>query len=194
MIIRITAILSFGLILLSMTGPLQAQEIDKLVVLPIRDRTEQPTGGLETLKQVVGKYFGKSRQVVILTKEQFQAVLDSATGSRLTLAQSVAEKMDSNGMLIVTLERYRQRVGSEFSATDPASLAFNFRLFKTPEDKLVCSGRYDETQQSLAENILDFSQARKRGFKWITVEDMTEKAVRNRFDKCQDLKDKSSIK
>ena len=192
MFTRIPILMLIGLILMFSAGPLPAQEIDKLVVLPLRDRSEQPTGGIEILEKVVENYFGKSRRVVMLTTDQLQALLGSETGNRRDLARVVAEKMDSDGMLVFTLERYRQRVGSELSATDPASLSFNFRLFKVPEIRMICSGRFDETQRSLSENILDFSQARKRGFKWITAEDMAEKAVKDRFDKCQDLKDRSS--
>jgi len=183
-----------GLALLIWAGPLPAQEIDKLVVLPLQDHTEQPIGGVETLERLVENYFGKSRLVEMLTEDQLQSLLGSETGSRLSLAQTVADKMDCNGVLVFTLERYSQRLGGELSATDPASLAFKFRLYKAPEGRLVCSARFDETQQALSENILDFSQARKRGFKWITVEEMAEKAVRERFDSCQDLKDRSSIK
>ena len=194
MAIKTTAIITLFLILLASPGTVSAQEIDKLVVLPLRDRTEQPTDGLKALKPLVKNYFNKSRQIAILSEDQVEALLDTETGSRRNQAQIVAEKMDCNGVLVFTLERYRQRAGGELSVTDAASLAFNFRLYKAPEGQLVCSGRFDETQQSLAENILDFSQARRRGFKWITVEEMAEKAIRDRFDSCQDLKDRASIK
>ena len=162
--------------------------------MPLRDQSEQPGDGLATMQKLVESYFGKSRRVIMPTKEQLESILGSETGNRRDLIKSVAAKMDCNGVLIFTLERYRQRVGSTMSATDPASLAFNFRLFKAPEGKLLCSGRYDETQQSLSENILDFSQARKRGFKWISVEEMADKAITDRFDRCQDLKDRSATR
>ena len=165
MTIRSTTLLTMGLVLLIWSGPVSAQGIDKLVVLPIQDRTEESSGDLETMKKFVTEYFGNSKQVEILSEDQLQSLLDAETGTRRSLAQTVAEKTGCNGVLIFTLDRYRQRVGGDLSVTDPASLAFNFRLFKAPEGQLVCSGRFDETQQPLSENILDFAQARKRGFK-----------------------------
>jgi hypothetical protein len=194
MTIMKTTLLFLTMALLIWTGPVTGQEIDKLVVLPLQDHTEQPTGGIETLKKIVGNYFGRSQRVEMLTETQIQSLLDSKTGSRKSLAQTVAARMDCNGVLVLTLERYSQRVGSNLSVIDPASLAFKFRLYKAPEGKLVCYERFDETQQALSENILDFAQARERGFKWITVEEMAEKAVRDRFDRCQPLKDRSSVR
>ncbi len=189
-----TTLLPLAMVLLIFTGPVTGQEIDKLVVLPLQDHTEQPAGGIETLERLVENYFGKSQRVEMLTEDQLQSLLGSKTGSRKSLAQTVAARMDCNGVLVFTLDRYRQRVGGNLSVIDPASLSFKFRLYSAPEGKLLCYERFDETQKALSENILDFAQARKRGFKWITVEEMAEKAVRDRFDRCEELKDRSSLK
>jgi hypothetical protein len=95
--------------------------------------------------------------------------------------------MDSDRAMVVTLTRYRERSGDEYSAEDPASLAFEFKLFNLTEGKTICSGRFDETQQPLTENILKLPQAIKRNFKWITVKKMATDAVREKFSECPAL-------
>ena len=190
---RIAVLLVLGMMIV-WPNPAGAQKTDKLVVLPLQDQTTEQNGGIETIRLILEKYFGRSDKVDILNEDQLQSLLGSETGNRESLTRIVAEKAHSNKVLSFTLERYRQRVGSDLSITDAASLAFKFRLYNAPEGKMLCSGRFDETQKSLSENILDFSQARKRGFKWITVEEMAEKAIPDRLDRCQDIKDLSTTK
>jgi hypothetical protein len=167
-----------------------ADNSGKVVVLPIEFADESLSQGAEVIQEIISDYFKDNHAVRIISEEQREALAGEDTGNRLQLIRTVTEKMASDQALIFSLLRYRERAGDKYSAEDPASLAFEFKLVNAEDGKTICSGSFDETQQSLTENILDFPKSLKRGFKWITVRQMAAEAVRETFATCPALQDK----
>lgn len=165
-----------------------ADNSGKIVVMPVESPDNSLSEGVATLQEIIGDYFENNHAVRLISEEQREAMTgEITTGSRAEIVRAVTEKMAGDRALVFTLNRYRERVGDEYSVEDPASLAFEFKLVNVETGATICSGRYDETQQSLTENILDLPRAYKRGFKWITVKKMAVEAVREKLAACPAL-------
>jgi hypothetical protein len=169
--------------------PVAAQEAEKIMVLPLQAKTAELERNLPDFTARVKEYFGDNSRIVLLGDDQLQSLLGAATGTNRQLIQVAGEKLNCTKALQITLERYRERLGDEYSATDPATLAFEYQLINLADGKVLCFGQYDETQKPVSENVLDIGQAFKRGFKWITIADLTKEALKRKFTSCPGLVD-----
>ncbi|ACL04769.1 conserved hypothetical protein [Desulfatibacillum aliphaticivorans] len=82
----------------------------------------------------------------------------------------VGQRMGVDGVAAGHVYRFRNRVGKAFSVDTPASVAFDVHLLQVSQQKILWSGRYDETQKALSDNLFDFSKFIKRGGAWVTAE------------------------
>ena len=65
--------------------------------------------------------------------------------------------------------RWNEREGSNYSVKQAASVAFDLFLIGTGKEDVLWWGKFDKTQKSLSENILDFSTFVKSKGKWLTA-------------------------
>lgn len=166
-----------------------AREADRVVVMPVMAKSGDLEKYLADFTAQIRAYFGNNPRIVMLGDDQLQSLLGASTGTNQQLIQVAGEKLNCQSALLLTLERYRERLGDEYSATDPASLAFSYRMISVADGKVSCFGQFDETQQPVSENVLAIGQAIKRGFKWITVGDLTKEALEHKFAGCPGLAD-----
>ncbi|MCK4839949.1 MAG: hypothetical protein KAS94_14185 [Desulfobulbaceae bacterium] len=185
----LTALL-IGLSLMT-TTIVSASDSGKIVVMPVEAADTSLAEGAAIFTGIVSDHFEDNRAVVVISSEEKEALAAEDTGSRLQLIKTITAKLASDQALIFSLNRYRERVGDQYSAEDPASLAFEFKLVNAEDGRVTCSGRFDETQKALTENILTLPLAIKRGFKWMTVKEMATEAVRERLNTCPALADNS---
>lgn len=167
--------------------PAAAQEPERIVVMPVTAKSAALEPHLAEFTAQLRGYFASTPRIVMVGDDQLQSLLGANTGSSQQLLQVAGNKLGCQAALLVTLERYRERLGDEYSATDPASLAFSFRLINLADGQVSCFGQFDETQQPVSENVLAIGQAFKRGFKWITVADLTAEALKRKFATCDGL-------
>jgi hypothetical protein len=151
--------------------------------LPAAEK-EQLDDGVLTFDRVLQKYFISRKDVRLVSDGQISGMDNNLPAQPLARARVIADKLSCNAVLETTLRRYRDRVGGQYSAADPASVAFSYRLLGMPGGQVLCRGTFDETQQSVMENLLSLSAARERGFSWITSEQLMKEGVRDRFSEC----------
>lgn len=183
--IRLLSCLFLGAVVWA--NPVMAQEPGKIVVIPPKAKSAELEQNLPDFTARVREYFKDNPRIVLLGDDQLQALLGTATGTNRQLVQVAGEKLGCPSALEITLERYRERLGDEYSATDPASLAFAYQLINVADGKVICFGQFDETQQAVSENVLAIGKAFKRGFKWITIADLTKEALKSKFSSCPGL-------
>lgn len=107
---------------------------------------------------------------------------------RTSAAVTICQQVGGEAVLLITLNRYRERQGNEYSVGHPASVAFDYKLLEAGSGRTLCAGVFDETQQSLSENILDLARFSRRGFKWITAEALAREGLEQRLSNCPYLK------
>ena len=166
-----------------------AQEPERIMIMPIKTKNTTLEQNLPDFTARVREYFGDNSRIVMLGGDQLESLLGNVTGTNRKLVQVAGEKLNCHSALLITLERYRERLGDEYSTTDPASLAFEYQMVNVADGKVICFGQFDETQKPVSENVLAIGQAFKRGFKWITVADLTGEALKRKFAACPGLSD-----
>ena len=145
-------------------------------------RQKQLENGLITLDALLVEHFSGRPDIRFVNRVQLSG-LDSGNDA-LTRARVVADKVSCNAVLETTLKRFKERVGGEYTAKEPASVAFDFRLIAMPDGAVLCSGSYDEVQKSVMENLYNFKSATKRGFTWVTAEELMREGLDDRLNSC----------
>jgi hypothetical protein len=79
------------------------------------------------------------------------------------------------------LYRFRNRVGKDYAAESPASVAFDLYLIDSRAQKVVWSAYLDETQQALMDDLRFIGTFFRRGARWITAEEMASEAMTAMF-------------
>jgi len=88
----------------------------------------------------------------------------------LSVAAQIGRELGLEAVVIGAVYRYEQRQGSGLGVQSPASAAFDAHLIQVADKKVLWSGRFDETQHSLSENLLKIGSFVKGGAQWVTVE------------------------
>jgi hypothetical protein len=89
------------------------------------------------------------------------------------LAQRLDRELGATSMLIGEVRRYRERVGGEFGASEPASVAFSLTLRGLPGGRRLWAGSFDHTQHELSERPFEAAQLPGGGTRWLTVAELT---------------------
>ena len=127
--------------------------------------------------------------VRVVSPSQVESLMDedNKDNSADVIAQ-LGKILHCDAVMVTTVHRYRQRVGSEMAIESPASASFQMRLVDVKTRAVLWSADFDETQESLLSNILSFNRAQSRGFKWVTVENLVAQGLKDRLAGCPFLK------
>ncbi len=83
------------------------------------------------------------------------------------------KELQGDYILIGFVFRYEERVGSSVGVEKPASVAFDFHLFRLRDGMEVWRGRMDETQRPLSENLLRIGSFIRGKARWLTAEELS---------------------
>jgi len=95
-----------------------------------------------------------------------------------TAAERAASDFGATAVVLGRVTRWREREGSAAGATRPASVAFEVSLHEAPAGRRLWTGRFDETQRSMTENILRARQYPGGGTRWLTTEEFARWGAR----------------
>jgi len=111
----------------------------------------------------------------------------SATGGTVMLNREelnrLGQQMGADAVLLNYVYRFKERVGKGFSAASPASVAFDMHLIRVMDGRLIWSANFDETQQSLGQNLYQLGSFISRGGRWITAEEMADTGLKKILEK-----------
>ncbi len=202
-----TALTSLALVLLGAcvrqpTAPADTQtlpaQISSIAVMPPIATPESDSAspkvkqelavGKDALRGALTDYFAGHRHVRLLTEDEVAANAPSLTANRLEQAMTAGKAVHAEAIMLVNLDRYQQRQGSDYAVQAPASVAFEYRLLLTASGQTLCAGSFDETQRSATHNLLAFKTVAKRGFKWIPAADLLREGLQAKLPTCRYLK------
>jgi hypothetical protein len=111
----------------------------------------------------------------VIPLHQMQAAVEEVNPGVLRqdpvgVAAQIGRELGVYAVVIGGVYRFEQRRGSAVGVENPASAAFDAHLVHVADEKVIWSGRFDETQHSLSENLLKISSFLKGGAHWVTVE------------------------
>jgi hypothetical protein len=99
-------------------------------------------------------------------------------GEESDRAKRLGELVFADAVIFGRVLRYRERVGEEWGARSPASVAFVLDLWDVRRGDLIWSGRFDETQRPLSENLLSLGEFTQRGGRWLTAEELALEGIK----------------
>ena len=85
----------------------------------------------------------------------------------------LGKTLDVDFVFIGFLFRFEQRVGSSIGVDKPASVGFDAHLVRLRDGKIVWTGKFDETQRPLSENLLKMGSFVRRKASWLTAEELS---------------------
>jgi hypothetical protein len=92
----------------------------------------------------------------------------------IVVFQQVGETLSCDAVLAGLVFRWQERIGNDYAVSQPASVAFELALIKTRDGTIAWTGRFDMTQASLTENVLDLDMFLKAKGRWMTAEELAE--------------------
>ena len=181
-----------------------ALNIKSVVVLPFNKSTERCENGMSVRCPVCGAIFQTgpveigaesfmTEQLVALVTEKTGCTLippGTAEGVRSRilagelqisergLLVGTGKELRADAVINGTIYRFQQRMGTSLSVDKPASVAFGIHLIRVADSRLIWVGHFDETQQSLSENLFKLASFIKRGGGWLTVEELATFGLR----------------
>lgn len=113
-----------------------------------------------------------------LVKKVYRPLFYSQTGGTpLDIARKLGKQLGVDYVVVGNVWRYRERVGSSLGVSEPASVAFGLYLVNVSTGKAVWQDRFNETQQSLTENLLKAPAFFKRGARWLTARELARYGI-----------------
>jgi len=115
----------------------------------------------------------------IVSESEVHEVSDSAgADGEAARLKRIGEMVYADAVLIGRLQRYRERVGDEWGAKSPASVAFVLDLVDVRRGDVIWSARFDETQKALSENIFALGDIGQRGIRWLSADQLAQEGVK----------------
>ena len=99
-------------------------------------------------------------------------------GDEPSRLRKLGEMVFADAVLTARVLRYRERIGEEWGAKSPASVAFTLELWDIRRGDIIWQARFDETQKSLSENIFAIGEIGRRGVKWLSAEQLMNEGVK----------------
>jgi len=81
----------------------------------------------------------------------------------------MGKELNADFVLVGSLFRFEERVGSSLGVDKPASVGFDIHLFRLRDGIEVWKGKFDETQRPLSENLFKIGSFVRRKASWLTA-------------------------
>jgi hypothetical protein len=115
----------------------------------------------------------------IVSEREVRDVAQSVPpGGDNTRLRKIGEMVYADAVIVGRMQRYRERVGDEWGAKSPASVAFVLDLIDVRRGDVIWTARFDETQKALSENIFALWDISQRGIRWLSAEQLTQEGVK----------------
>ncbi len=117
-------------------------------------------------------------------KGRLARIADSDTNIGMDIAKilkKVGETFGADAVMLGYVYRWRERQGTDYAVKQPASVAFDLYIVRPVDGEIVWGARFDKTQRSLSENILDWATFIEGGGRWMTVEKMAMLGLEKMF-------------
>lgn len=91
---------------------------------------------------------------------------------------AVGNCMNVDFLVVPQIMEFHEREGGEAGVTRPAGVVMNVFLIDVKNEVLASRSHYDETQASLADNLLDTGKFISRGGRWVTGVELVKEGLR----------------
>ena len=127
------------------------------------------------------------KEAQIIPSEKVMAVYKRVVAESLKkplvdVLSYVGAELQADIIVVGYVYRYTERVGYDFSAERPASVAFEIRMLNVQDGSTIWRGVFDKTQKSLMEDLFQASSFFKGGAKWLTASQLAKLGIDKIFE------------
>ncbi len=136
-----------------------------------------PEGPVELMTDRLFQRVSRAGRYDLVSPDQARGVYSSLVSTHPTMdeidiLQRIGKAFSADAVLAGYVYRWRERVGTGYAVKTPASVAFDLYLIRPEDGSPLWKGRFDMTQRSLSENLLDMDTFLEGGGKWMTAEQL----------------------
>ncbi len=182
-----------GCSLMSSKDPETSIRIDMVAVLPVREAPDRSVdadrpamdshAGRAVTAQIYGFLAEQTRYRFVPDLTVDAVVAGRRGGDQVELARSVAAELGADAVIFGTVYRFQDRVGPRYAASQPASVSFDLGLYLVATDDVVWRGQFDETQEALSSNLLNFWMFWRAGPHWFSSRELARLGVESLLER-----------
>jgi len=152
------------------------------------DHARSLENGAAFVTGIMARELSGNTKARVVSVGQEAALSPEVSGGLFGMVSAIGKKVGCDGVLVTTVRRFKQRVGTEYASDDPASADLHMALVHAASGAVLWTADFRETQESLLDNVLSFEKMQNRGFKWVSVEQLVEQGISERLATCPYLK------
>ena len=92
-------------------------------------------------------------------------------------ALALGKKVAADGVIYGAVNKYRERVGFEYSAQTPAAVVFTLNFVDEHSGQIVWTAKYARAQKALTENVFDLPHFIQNKGRWVRAHDIAQEGV-----------------
>jgi hypothetical protein len=103
----------------------------------------------------------------------YSTLIDSDAGVDIGAVEAfkeVGKAFEADGVMAGYLYRWQEREGGDYAVNRPASVAFDLYIIRPNDGAVLWKAKFDKTQRSLSEDVLDLSTFVESKGRWVKVE------------------------
>ncbi len=93
-------------------------------------------------------------------------------------ALQLGHDVSADGVIYGTVERYKERVGMDYSAASPASVAFSLKFVDMKSRQVVWTAKFAKSQAALSQNLFDLANFVQRSGRWVRAHEIAQEGVK----------------
>jgi len=93
-------------------------------------------------------------------------------------ALKLAHDVSADGVIYGTVDRYKERVGMDYSAASPASVTFSLKFVDLKSKQIVWTAKFAKSQAALSDNIFDLANFVQRSGRWVRAHEIAQEGVK----------------
>jgi len=93
-------------------------------------------------------------------------------------ALKLGHDVSADGVIYGTIERYKERVGMDYSAASPAAVAFSLKFVDLKSRQIVWTAKFAKSQAALSQNLFDLANFVQRSGRWVRAHDIALEGVK----------------
>jgi len=93
-------------------------------------------------------------------------------------ALKLGHDVSADGVIYGTIERYKERVGMDYSAASPAAVAFSLKFVDLKSRQIVWTAKFAKSQAALSQNLFDLANFVQRSGRWVRAHEIALEGVK----------------
>lgn len=161
--------------------------IDRVAVMPL---VEAAPGGGEPLAPGATEAVSAELYSQVTVAGGWQPIPEQDIAAAMTkLPPTTIANLDENalrlghdvsadGVICGTVERYVERVGADYAAASPASVAFSLKFVDIKSGEVVWTAKFAKSQAALSQNLFDLANFVQRSGRWVRAHEIAQEGVK----------------